>query len=186
MARTSQQKCYYYADGRRVTLTPDREWFAVDTQRVPDGAPATVQAEVQHTAQLLDARMQLVSRTALSPATTTFLQQVGALNPVFRAAGALLIALPEVWIEEHRPAQQQRLQEWLALHPGEARICSQNARGMVLAPPSGQGVDAVMLANRLTEEVAPEMVQANFLRVVPRPSVLPATAAHDPVLALTR
>lgn len=180
MARKSQQKCYYYADGRRVTLTLDREWVAVEAQRIPDGAPTTVQDEVQHEAQPLYAGIQLVRQTALSPATTHFLRQMGVLQPVFRAAGALLIALPEVRVEEERPDYQKRLQEWLALHPEEARIRSQDARGMTLEPPSGQGTDAIMLANRLTEEVAPEMAQANFLRIVPRPSVVPVAVASVP------
>jgi hypothetical protein len=172
MAQKSQPKPYYYAGGRRLPLTPDKEWLVVDAQHLHGEVPEAVQAELRQVAQPLYDGMRLVHREALSPSTTHFLEEAEALYPVFRAAGALVVALPEVRVEEHRPPQQERLREWLEQNPWAARISSQNTRGMVLTPVSGQGTDAVTLANRLTEEIAPEMAQANLLRIVPRPSVV--------------
>lgn len=172
MAQKSRSKAYYYAGGRRITLTPDKEWLVIAAQHLPTEVPEAVQAELQQKAQALSADLHMVRRAALSPATIDFLQQADAMAPVFRAAGALLVALPEVRVEEHRPVQQERLRAWLEHNPLAARISGQHTRGMVLTPVSGHGMDAVMLANRLTEEIAPEMAQAHFLRLVPQPSTL--------------
>ncbi len=171
MEQNFGSKPYYYASGRRIPLTPAKEWLVIDAQHLPTDVPETVQAELQHEAQWLSADIQMVRRAALSPDTIAFLQQADAMGSVFRAAGALVVVLPEVRVEEHRPAQQERLLEWLEQNSQEARISRQNTRGMVLTPTSGHGMDAVTLANRLTEEIAPEMAQAHFLRIVPQSSI---------------
>ena len=80
--------------------------------------------------------------------------------------------MPEVRVEESRPTKQKRLEEWITSHSEQALVRSRHEGQIVLEPVSGQGEDALAMANALMEEMNPEMAQARFVRVLPRPSTL--------------
>ena len=85
---------------------------------------------------------------------------------MFRAQGAILVALPEVRVEESSTQRQRALHRWIRQHGDEAELIEDNGAKILLRPTSGHGADAIALANHLTEQVGPEMAQARFLRVV--------------------
>lgn len=173
MSRNLHKERYYYAGGQRIELTPAEDLLAIDEQHFTmEAGPQAVRTEVQQAAQPLRAGIRLVRRKALSPQTEAVLKQAGALQPVFRAQEAIVVVLPEVRVEESRPARKKRLEEWIKSHSEQALVRSEREGRIVLEPVSGHGEDALAIANALTEEVEPEMAQARFLRVLQRPSTL--------------
>jgi hypothetical protein len=171
MSQQLPSKHYYYADGERIELTRADDLVAIDEQRLTRAAvPEAIRAELRKSAQSLRAGICLMRHDTLSPETLKLLREAGALQPVFRAQDALIIALPEVRVEERRAAGQRRLQKWIDSHRDQALVRSQVEGRIVLEPVSADGEDALAIANALTEEVKPEMAQARFLRVLPRPS----------------
>jgi hypothetical protein len=147
--------------------------LAIDEQRLTAAAVAhAVREEVRQAAEPLRAGIRLVRREALSPGLEAVLKEAGVLQPVFRAQEAIMVALPEVRIEESRSTRKDRLEEWIKSHSEQALVRSQGQGRIVLEPVSGHGEDALAMANALTEEVEPEVAQARFLRVLPRPSTL--------------
>jgi hypothetical protein len=160
---------YYYASGKPVCLTLDDEWMAVDLDRVDPAADDIPAAAVRGSARPLRGSLFLLSRAALSNRQREALVQRGAIHPVFHAQGALLVPLPEVRVEESSPRRQAALHDWLAQHSSEAEIVQDRGDRIVLRPTSHRGLDALALANRLTETIGPEMAQPGFLRIVEQP-----------------
>jgi hypothetical protein len=112
--------------------------------------------------------MFLVRRDALSSPQLDALAKQGAVQPVFHAEGAMLIALPEVRLEESSPERRQAVHRWLRRHARDAEIVEDRGDRIVVRPTSGRGQDALALANQLTEQIGPEMAQPRFLRIVDR------------------
>lgn len=169
----SRKQSYYYSGRQRIELTPAEDLLAVDEQRLTGSSVSKeVQEEIRHVAQTLRAGVLLVRGESLDPDTESVLEEAGALQPVYRAEGAIIVLLPEVRVEESRPDGQQRLEEWIRSHSEQALVQSRQEGRIVLEPASGHGEDALAMANALAEQVRPEMAQARFLRVVPRPSTM--------------
>jgi hypothetical protein len=164
---------YYYANGELIQLTPETELLAVDEQHLTEAAlPEAVREEVRKAAKPLRAGIQLVRLGALSPQVEAILKESKALQPVFRAEGALLVVLPEVRVEETRPKERARLVKWIESHTEQLSVHSERDGRFVLAPASGHGEDALNMARQLNEEVEPELAQPRFVRVVQHPSML--------------
>ena len=89
-----------------------------------------------------------------------------AAHPVFQSKGALLIALPEVRVEESSSQRRCALLRWIREHTDIAEIVANDGDKIVLRPTSGQGADAITLANQLVEQIGPELAQPRFLRVI--------------------
>jgi len=168
---------YYYAGGQRVQLIPADDLLAIDDQSfaVAD-LPQAVRAAVERLARPLTSGVRLLERAALGddPDVIRAMQQAHVLQPVFRSQGAVVVVLPEVRVEEGRGgAKQQRLERWLTEHARHTLIESQSDGRITVRPTSGYGGDALSIANALAEDVKPEMAQARFVRIVPRPSPIP-------------
>jgi len=160
---------YYYVSGKPVRLTLDDEWVAVDSQRSGAADPnGNLSAALRDASRPLRGDLVLVRRDALSSQQLAGLADEGAIQPVFLAEGARLVALPEVRVEESSPEGQEILRHWIRGHREEAEIVQDRGDRIVLRPTSGRGRDALTLANRLTEQVGPEMAQPRFLRIVDR------------------
>jgi hypothetical protein len=158
---------YYYASGKAVRLTPDEEWIAVDTRRSEAAvSPADLKALLRDASRPLRGDLVLVRRDALSSRQLDALAKQGAIHPVFHAGGAMLVALPEVRVEESSPERRQAVHRWLRRHTRDAELVEDRGDRIVLRPTSGRGQDALSLANDLTEQVGPEMAQPRFLRIV--------------------
>jgi porphobilinogen deaminase len=107
-----------------------------------------------------------VKRQLLTPKQLDALTRVGAAHPVFQSQGAILIALPEVRVEESSSQRRRALLRWIREHAEVAEIVDNTGEKIALRPTSGQGADAITLANQLVEQIGPELAQPRFLRVI--------------------
>jgi hypothetical protein len=158
---------YYYASGHPVDLTLDETWLAIDTRQFKAaGTSPRLQAALLKDAHPLRGDLILVKRQALPSKQLAELTRQGAAHPVFQSKGALLVALPEVRVEESSSQRRRALLRWIREHADIAEIVEDNGEKLVLRPTSGQGSDAISLANQLNEQIGPELAQPRFLRVV--------------------
>ena len=158
---------YYYASGHPVELTLDGNWLAIDTRQFKAaGTSPRLQATLLKDARPLRGDLILVKRQLLTPRQLDALTRHGAAHPVFQSEGALLIALPEVRVEESSSQRRRALLRWIGEHGDVAQVVEDNGERIVLRPTSGQGADAITLANQLSEQIGPELAQARFVRVV--------------------
>ncbi len=165
-----KKEAYYYAHGRRVPLVPDDEFVAVDIARAAQkNIPSTVQTQLRETARWSRGDILLVRRKNLTDQIYTLLENEGAFQPVYRHEGSRLVILPEVRTEDARKGSRARLRKWIEAQSCGAKIVKERGDQVVLQPTSGSGSDALDLANRIHEELAPEMVQARMIRVVRKP-----------------
>ncbi len=158
---------YYYASGQPVDLTLDEDWLAIDTRKFKAaGVSPRLQVALLKEARPLRGDLILMNRQEIPAKQLDALTLHGAVHPVFRAEGAILVALPEVRVEESSTQRQRALHRWIRQHGDEAELIEDNGAKILLRPTSGHGADAIALANHLTEQVGPELAQARFLRVV--------------------
>ncbi|MCI0360164.1 MAG: hypothetical protein L0211_16925 [Planctomycetaceae bacterium] len=159
--------CYYYAGGERITLTPAQDLLAFDQAAASKGALDKVVAGLS--ARPLTSGVSLVEQDQISAKDRQALSQAGALRPVFRAADAILVVLPEIRVEDSRPGQVEQLQDWFSKHCDDVEVESPRAGRFTVRPKSGSGEDALALSNALVEELGAQVSQVRFVRVVPRP-----------------
>lgn len=158
---------YYYASGHPVDLILDLNWLAIDTRQFKAaGTSPRLQATLLKDARPLRGDLILVKRQLLTPKQLDALIRHGAAHPVFQSKGALLIALPEVRVEESSSQRRRALLRWIREHTDIAEIVANDGDKIVLRPTSGQGADAITLANQLVEQIGPELAQPRFLRVI--------------------
>jgi hypothetical protein len=164
---------YYYAGGQRIELEPATDLLAVDESALRQAnLPASAKKALKAARQLTSG-ISLIDRDAIEDAVADALAKAGALQPVFRAMGAVLVALPEVRVEFAEGAAKSRgLKKWLATRGDEAAIEKQSDGRITIRPTSGYGGDALAIANALTEEVKPEVAQPRFVRIVRRPGAV--------------
>lgn len=163
---------YYYADGKRIVLALSDDVVAIrqDCITQPGRLSAQRRKTLQPQLRPLLRGWSLTESQNLTPAERTELQADGSLQPVFESAGAQLVALPEVRVEETRPQHQSALKLWLEQQDDlEVESGTELAEITVVRPRSGRGEDAVRLASRVFQEVHPEAATPRFLRVVRRP-----------------
>jgi hypothetical protein len=160
---------YYYASGQPVDLTLDETWLAIDTQQFKAaGTSPRLQAALLKNAHALRGDLILVKRQTLTTKQLDVLTRQGVAHPVFRSKGALLIALPEVRVEESSSQRRRALLRWIREHRELTEIVEDYGERIVLRPTSGHGTDAIHLANQIIEQIAPELAQPRFVRVVER------------------
>jgi hypothetical protein len=164
--KSTRADAYYYAGGEKIALSRADDLFAVegDDMRSVSKAPPSV-------GRALTDGLRLVTKDELGDAA----EESGGPKPrypVFRSHGAIVVALPEVRVEESRKTHRAHLQKWLEDHGDDVTVVSRDGVRVVLKPVSGSGEDALMIANDLAEKVGPEMAQARFIRVTPRPNHL--------------
>lgn len=165
---------YYYAGGKKIALKPARDLLAIDSQAFLDSTlPDNVRKAVEIASKSLAHGVRLVDRKALSrtPNIVKSLTDADLLHPVYRSGKSVLIGLPEVRIEEARGGTHEKLlKQWLTRHADKTSVAHSQYGQITLRPLSGKASDALAMANNIAEEVEPEMVQSNFIRIVPRPS----------------
>jgi hypothetical protein len=163
----NQTGYYYYASGKPIDLTLDETWLAIDTRQFKAARTSPrLQAALLKDAHPLRGDLILVKRQALTPKQLDALTRQAAVHPVFHSQGALLVALPEVRVEESSSQRRRALLRWIREHGDVAQVVEDNGERIVLRPTSGQGADAITLANQLYEQIGPELAQPRFLRVV--------------------
>ena len=105
----------------------------------------------------------------LKPDTLKRLRNAGVTQPVYRQGGAILVALPEIRIEDDSEAKLAEVRKFVV---GKVQPITSDAEGRLsLHPLSDDGRDALTLANELVEQYKLTSVSPRFLRVLPGPVV---------------
>jgi hypothetical protein len=158
---------YFYAAGKRVALEVESSLWALDTEALAAAAIAqSMREQILADARVLRGKYVLVH---LSAALLDPLRAAHAVQPVYRSADAMLVALPEVRVEESRPDILQRLREWLRSRRQWIDVSEPAAGRLTLRPASGEAEQALEIANALAEEIGPELAETRFIRSTGRP-----------------
>ncbi|HXY33705.1 MAG TPA: hypothetical protein VEI07_05720, partial [Planctomycetaceae bacterium] len=121
--------------------------------------------------QPLRDEISLLQSDLLGNKEREILEAAHALQPVYRSQGAVIVVLPEIRIEDRRQSHWAALRQWLKKHPAKAAVVEDKGDRMTLRVVSGDGRDAIDLANQLTSELDVEVAQPRFLRIVGRPNL---------------
>ena len=160
---------YFYAAGKRVTLQVERRLWALDTEALALAAIAdSIRQEILAASRSLRGKYVLARVPA---AALEALRAVHAVQPVYRWEDTVMVALPEVRVEESRPEPLRRLREWLASRRLRIEVSETEAGRLTLRPASGDAAEALAIANALQEEIEPELAEARFIRTVPSPDL---------------
>jgi hypothetical protein len=168
MDKRKPNKPYYYADGKRVTLEPAADLVAVDDARLAEKFPDLTSLDsALQSATPLRGGIRVVQRNQLDANTLERLQSAGVTQPVFRQGGATLVALPEIRIEDDCESTLEEVRKFAV---DKVRPMTGDDEGrLTLRPLSGDGGDALALANELVERFKPASVSPRFLRIVSGP-----------------
>jgi hypothetical protein len=159
---------YFYASGERVPIERDEDQVAIDIGRAGQAAIDDVLEQAgAGAAQRLQGRVVVVSRKAVGKLLTR-LEAAGALQPVYRHESAVLVPLPEVRVELD-PGQRKAVLAAIEESPVPAEVVDENDDRVVLRPRSGNGDDAIALANHIFEKAKPAASAVDFVRFVPKP-----------------
>jgi hypothetical protein len=163
---------YYYASGQRIELEPDDEHVAVD-----ENAAERAGLSTRLTASAGPFRQNgvfIVERKAVDEATLTTLRKAGALQSVYRRNRAMIVALPEVRIEVDNAKQRRAVMDLLADTKAPRHTITENTdERIVVKPASGNGDDALLIANEIYERAHPAAASVRFIQFVPKPSLRP-------------
>lgn len=163
---------YYYASGRKVQLEKDEEHVAIDQKAAEK---AGLDAQVRAASEGMPRQgggIILAQRSALGEETMVSLRSAGALKPVYRRAAAVIVALPEIRVEFDTPEQRRAVMDVLAEdHAFPHKISESSGDRLIVSPTSGDGEDALKLANEIYERARPASASVRFIQFVPKPTV---------------
>lgn len=169
LTRGLAEKSYYYAGGEKIHIEPDPNWIAVDLSRVKPVSAAVREFLTERKRDKgLYTSITLVERAAVPKQVLGQLERQAAIYPVYRHGKTILVVLPEVRVELSE-FQKESVRTFASQGPVRAAIDKEQDDRMVLRPVSGNGADAITLANKLHETIHPKMAQARFVRIVPKP-----------------
>lgn len=163
-------KRYYYAGGKKLGLDPDDDWVVVDTLAAGDDVNARLQA-AQVEPSRLPGNLLMTSRAALAADDLGSLESAGALRPVFRRDQALMVPLPEVRVEFDSEQERAQVKSFVAGLKGAVSVTEDASDRLVLAPTSGNALDALELANEIYEHARPAASSVRFLQMTPSPRI---------------
>jgi hypothetical protein len=161
---------YYYAGGKRIALQPAVDLVAVDDARLAERLPALRASDAAlREGTPLRGGIRLVQVSDLERDTLKHLRKGAVTHPVFRQDGTIVVALPEIRVEDDSDAKLADVREFAA---GKARPTGDENEGrLTLRLRSEDGRDALVLANELVERYKPASVSPRFLRVVAGPAL---------------
>ncbi|WP_326535893.1 hypothetical protein [Pseudorhodoferax sp.] len=159
---------YYYAGGAKVEIEQDDEHIGVDRKAVPAELLGRLSAAFEGAPQQ-PGGMAIAPKAAIGQRNMALLKKAGALHPVFRRHGAMLVPLPEIRVEFDGKAQRKSVDKVLAQADQRMLVTEASDERMVLAPASGSATDALQMANDIYERAHPAAAAVRFLQFVPRP-----------------
>jgi hypothetical protein len=162
----------YVAGGRRITLKPDHDSIGLRISDLDASLQKQLRASTSPGMQVVNSELAVVAKKSIPEAALTALRAQGLVFPVFADAGTKIIALPEVRVEppsDTTKASRKELSDWLSAHSAEVRVVSEGPDRLVLAPTSGYGPDAVVLADDISRAFKSYSASPRFLRVTARP-----------------
>lgn len=160
---------FYYADGKKIELNLVSDKIAVQADELQGDS---VWSSARDTAESLMGGYSLIDVRSLEPVVVQKGLESGQAQPVYEAEGCLIVVLPEIRIEESRsPATVASVRKYLEDHCDEILVQELEQR-FTLKLKSNRGDAALNMANEIVQQVAPEMAQARFIRLMKRPSIL--------------
>jgi len=165
---------YYYAGRERVPLELDGDYVAINMGHAKArGLDPEFVASIRPHMSVLPGGGLVVVPTAVVPETIRAgLEKAGTLQPVYRSGAARMVPYPEVRVHVE-PGEKRKLLSTVKASKIPADVSPEDHGDIVLRPRSGSGEDALALANFVYEKTRPEMAQARFVRIVPRPDAQP-------------
>ncbi len=160
---------HYYADGKRISIEADTAHVAVDQARVGKDELSLLLGSVLGSSPHVPGGLLVVPRAALDPRALERLTALGALRPVYRRGHALMVPLPQVRVELEGEAQRRAVLEAIPRSPYQVRIADDRPEYLTLDVPSGDGDEALSVANFLYETAHPAASSVRFVQFVPRP-----------------
>jgi hypothetical protein len=161
---SSSRATYYYAQGERIGLEPDSAHVAV--QRPPASAPKRRAAPLPAAGRALGGDVWLHAAGEAPP--------TGQRLPVFRSGRTLVVALPEVRVEDEDPTALARALQWAQEAEGRAELLEARPGRLTLRAGPALDHDGVALARELVERCGVASASPRLLRVSPPPGVQPA------------
>jgi hypothetical protein len=162
----------YYAGDRKIELDRAEDYVAVDQKAAKSAGLEKQVATAGGDAPRQGGGVVLMQRSALSEKTLTALHDAGALQPVYRRDPAVMVALPEVRVEFDTPEQRRAVTADLAddseLPPS---VSESTDIGLTVRPTSGDGADALKIANKIHESGHAAAASVRFIQFVPKPMV---------------
>lgn len=166
----TSSKYYYYANSEKIPLSEQEDLVAVDGAQVVAAGLSQIEWEkLRGKGSPLLKGWWLVDGSGLGDAALKALRRRKAIQHVFKAQGAYIIAFPEIQLEEGRASKKADLQDWLKQNEDHVVVLENNGSNWLIKAKSGDGLDALRLANALTEKLRPKLSQSRFVRVVKRP-----------------
>jgi hypothetical protein len=165
----SDGDAYYWAGGDKVPLAADSR-VAVDETRARaqdlwDGELADATAS---DGQAVRDGLVMLPADAVSAPLRERLDRAGALVPVYRSEDSIVMVLPEVRMETGSAAGTSDVRSAIGRIDSAASVQEPTPGRLIVTPSSGRGADALNIANRITEELRPDVAQARFLRITPQ------------------
>jgi hypothetical protein len=163
---------YYYAGGRKVQLQNENDLVAVDRKAAERaGLDGRLNPASEGVARLASG-IVLLPRTSLGDDTIASLRDAGALQPVYRHDRAVVVALPEVRVEFETPAQRRAVLDLLSKSRVQPHDISESTDDrLVVRLTSGDGGDALKMANQIYERAHPAAASVRFIQFVPKPAL---------------
>jgi len=161
---------YYYAGGRKIVLERDHNQVAVDQGAAERAGLGSTISDPDAPLTKRGVGVTLTPRSSLTKTTLDRLQQAGALQPVYTREKATIVLLPEVRVEFDDAKQQQAVFDALADEDApKHEIVEGSSDRLVVRPTSGNGDDALQLANYIYERAHPPAATVRLMQFVPKP-----------------
>jgi hypothetical protein len=161
---------YYYAGGKKVPLMPADNMVAVRSDEIDDKLSTMEEAEEIKSASVeLRAGVSIVDQRDITESAAKVLKDNDVARPVFEIEGGFMVPLAEIRIEDCDETKLAEVSNWVKENSSLAEVISEREGRIAVKPTSDDPVDALNIANRITEEVGPEMSQVRFIRMVQRP-----------------
>lgn len=157
---------YFYAGGERRLLEPADGPLAIDTRAAAAAGLGDVVA-VLPVRSILPGGVVLVERAACTDELHARLERAGAIRSVYRSGRAFVVPMPEVRVEFEGDQRDDAIRA-LGESPVPAEITEDTPDRLALRPRSGNGDDALDLANYIYEHAHPAASTVRMLQVVPK------------------
>ncbi len=157
---------HYWAGGEKIPLTPSDDVVVdLDSPALADLRTSSARA-LRRAGRSLTGSLVRLSKVQAEAALGRDRLAGPGVHPVFRAKdGSTIVVLPQVRVEDPDPDKLDAV----ARSVTDAHVTDRDEDRLVLEPESGRGAQALELANFVAEHHDVDMVQARFLRIVPRP-----------------
>lgn len=160
---------YYWAGGAKRALEVATDRVAIDA-RAADKASLGAAASSAPVLSTLPGGLSIVEKSAVTAGAMAKLAAAHAARPVYRSGPNLVVLLPEVRVELDDGAQHAAAMQVIERAGAAAWVTDDTPERITLTVPSGDGEEALALANRIYEQAKPGASTARMVQVVARPN----------------